>query len=70
MAQIIVRNDAAKKSQRFCKLSLILIDQEKENTSIIMIQSTFRIYKIHSQHKNRSIYFIYAKICKAYCCTK
>ena len=26
MAQIIVRNDAARKSQMFCKLSLLLID--------------------------------------------
>ena len=67
---MIVRNDTARKSQFFSKLSLILIDQEKENTSVIMIQPSFRIYKIHSQHKNRSFYFMYAKICKAYCCTK
>ena len=72
MAQMIVRNDAARKSQMFCKLYLILIDQEKENTSIIMIQSTFRMHKICSQHKKIILFiiYIYRELCKTHCCTK
>ena len=72
MAQLIVRNDAARKSQMFCKLYLILIDQEKENTSIIMIQSTFRMHKICSQHKKIILFiiYIYRELCKTHCCTK
>ena len=70
MAQMIVRNDAARKSQIFSKLSLILIDHKKENASIIMIQSTFRMHKIRSQHKKIIPLFIYAELCKAHCYTK
>ena len=59
MAQMIVRNDAARKSQMFYKLSLILINQEKENVRIVMIQSAFRMHKIHSQHKKIILFIIY-----------
>ena len=59
MAQMIVRNDAARKNQMFCKLPLFLIDQEKESKSVIMIQSTFRMHKIRSQHKKIILSIIY-----------
>ena len=59
MAQMIVRNDAARKIQMFCKLPLFLIDQEKESKSVIMIQSTFRMHKIRSQHKKIILSIIY-----------
>ena len=51
MSQMIVRSNAARKFQMFCKLSLFLIDQGKKSKSVIMIQSTFRMHKIRSQYK-------------------
>ena len=59
MAQMIVRNDAARKSQMFYKLSLILINQEIANVRIIMIQSAFRMHKIPFQHKKIILLIIY-----------
>ena len=43
---MLVRNDEARKVQMFNKLSLLLSDQGKESISGIMIQSTFRMYKM------------------------
>ena len=60
MAQMIVRNDTARNSHIFQKLSFLLIDQEKENKTLF-IQSTFRMHKIRSQHKNIIISIIYMR---------
>ena len=59
MAQMIVRNDAAKKGQMFCKSSLLIIDQGEKKKFVIMIQSTFRMHEIHSQHKKIIVSIIY-----------
>ena len=61
MAQMIVRNDVARKSHLFCKLSLLIIDQEKKkkNKSVIMTQSTLRMHNIRSQHKKIILSIIY-----------
>ena len=36
MAQMIVRNDAARKSQMFCKLSLLIIDQGEKRIKALL----------------------------------
>ena len=61
MAQMIVRNDVAGKSHLFCKLSLLVIDQEKKkkSKSVIMTQCTLRMHNIRSQHKKIILSIIY-----------
>jgi len=43
---MLVRNDEARKVQIFNNLFLLFSDQVKESISGIMIQSTFRMYKM------------------------